>query len=110
MITYLKCAWANAFTRIGYIFLLLSLVDILTHQYVLLVIELALASALLLGSMFGRGTYVMYRKTKKHMRLHNGLQPWFFVLSMTSGYCASTGMLLALREAIKELRKKEARP
>lgn len=100
IITYIKCAWENPFTRVGYAFLLIPLL-FWFRPLPLSLLELCASIVLLVGTNFGKGTVVGYVKTIGHIRKFNGVRFWFLELMAEGGYCVTLGVGLALKEYVQ---------
>jgi len=108
MLTYLKCAWVNPFTRFSYLIVFLGLLILIVFGWPGLIF-IALGLWLLWMLNFGAPTYVAYRMTSKRLRRENGITPFFLYAMTASGPCIMEGFTLAVSEQLARIKKSEAR-
>lgn len=105
MIVYLKCAWANVYTRMGYVFLgttlLLCTLSGAEGNEHLILYALApgtLSFCCLLGTVFGVPTRVTYLITRDHLEEYQHEDPRYANIMEFNDYCARAGYRLAVKE------------
>lgn len=108
MISYVKCAWANIFTRLGYLFLIVGIALLFAGEFSSFAFPfLSWAFACLAGSMFGIETFIVYRRAQNHIEEWGGISKNFTKVALTGMYCTRAGLELAVREYARKKSKGE---
>lgn len=104
LVTYLKCVWANLYTKTAYAMTIAGAgLGIFVHPAFYLLLALGIAFLMLIG--FGMGTVKAYLAVKKRA-IRNDMHGVMDAIDMYGGYpCGDAGCILALREDLRRRQK-----
>ena len=107
MLRYIACAWANQYTRIGYLFVFFGVWGlVITSGWV--GFPLLLVGVVMLFALdFGKPTLRAYVIASKRLNRNGKISPGLAKLFFAGGYCVIVGAMLATKDF--EKRSQEAR-
>ena len=108
-LVYFKCAWANPYTRFGYLFILIGSFDLSLRLWGAAAVFLSLGALFLWATNLGKGTVAGYLATRKRLARTRGPSPYFMAYILEGTPCILYGFKLALEEHERKMRREARR-